>query len=130
LTGFGQRPQHLLGTVGLVSFFAGGAGLLYLAVTWLVRLWRPDLFPPLHERPLVNYSLAALLLGSQMMMIGFLAELITAYQGRDEDSYSVVEQTPAATRPPPAPHRQNGLDPPALSAGPSHNPTVPHDASS
>ncbi len=30
-----------------------------------------------------------------MMSIGFLAELITAYQGRDEDSYSIAEQTPA-----------------------------------
>jgi hypothetical protein len=29
-----------------------------------------------------------------MMSIGFLAELITAYQGRDEDSYSIAEQTP------------------------------------
>jgi hypothetical protein len=28
-----------------------------------------------------------------MMSIGFLAELITAYQGRDEDSYSIAEQT-------------------------------------
>jgi hypothetical protein len=29
-----------------------------------------------------------------MMSIGFLAELITAYQGREEDGYSVAEQTP------------------------------------
>ena len=26
LTGFGQRPQHLLGTIGLVSFVLGGLG--------------------------------------------------------------------------------------------------------
>jgi hypothetical protein len=35
---------------------------------------------------------AALLLGAQLTSIGFLAELITAYQSRDEDSYSVAEQ--------------------------------------
>ena len=29
-----------------------------------------------------------------MMSIGFLAELITAYQSREDDSYSIVEQTP------------------------------------
>jgi dolichol-phosphate mannosyltransferase len=94
LTGFGQRPQHLLGTIGLVSFLAGNLGLAYLGVTWLIRLWYPEAFPPLHERPLLIYALAALLLGAQMMSIGFLAELITAYQGRDEDSYSLAEQTP------------------------------------
>ncbi len=93
LTGFGQRPQHLLGTIGLVSFFAGNLGLIYLAVTWLINWWAPGTFLPLHERPLLIYALAALLLGAQMMSIGFLAELITAYQSRDEDSYSIAERT-------------------------------------
>ncbi len=93
LTGFGQRPQHLLGSIGLLSFFAGAAGMLYLAVTWLVRLWDPAAFMPLHDRPLLTYSVAALLLGAQLMSIGLIAELITAYQSRDEDSYSIAEQT-------------------------------------
>jgi dolichol-phosphate mannosyltransferase len=94
LTGFGQRPQHLLGSIGLVSFALGCLAMAYLGVTWVIRLWEPDSFPPLHERPLLIYAVAALLLGSQMMTIGFLAELITAYQGRDEDSYSIAERTP------------------------------------
>jgi dolichol-phosphate mannosyltransferase len=93
LTGFGQRPQHLLGGIGLVSFLLGSLGMAFLAFTWIVRLWNEDAFLPLHERPLLTYSVAALLLGAQMMSIGFLAELITAYQGRDEDSYSIAEQT-------------------------------------
>ena len=93
LTGFGQRPQHLLGTIGLFSFGAGLVGLAYLTATWLVNWWSPATFLPLHERPLLIYSVAALLLGAQMMSIGFLAELITAYQGRDEDSYSIAERT-------------------------------------
>jgi dolichol-phosphate mannosyltransferase len=93
LTGFGQRPQHLLGTVGLLSFLVGNVGLVYLAVVWFVNFFQPGTFEPLHRRPLLIYSAAALLLGAQMMSIGFLAELITAYQGRDEDSYSIAEQT-------------------------------------
>jgi dolichol-phosphate mannosyltransferase len=92
LTGFGQRPQHLLGGIGLMSFVAGGLGIVYLTITWLINFWQPGSFLPLHERPLLIYSVAALLLGAQMMSIGFLAELIIAYQGRDEDSYSIAEQ--------------------------------------
>ncbi len=93
LTGFGQRPQHMLGTVGLLSCALGLLGMGYLALTWLIRLSGDTTFLPLHERPLLIYSVAALLLGAQMTSIGLLAELITAYQGRDEDSYSIAEQT-------------------------------------
>ena len=68
--------------------------MIYLAFVWVWRLFDTTTFPtPLHDRPLLIYSVAALLLGAQMMSIGFLAELITAYQGRDEDSFSVAEQT-------------------------------------
>ena len=38
LTGFGQRPQHVLGTVGMLFFFLGGMGMLLLllarVLTW------------------------------------------------------------------------------------------------
>jgi dolichol-phosphate mannosyltransferase len=98
LTGFGRRPQHLLGGLGLISFLLGNLGLLYLAVTWVINWFNPGAFLPLHERAMLIYALAALLLGAQMMSIGFLAELITAYQSRDEDSYSVAERTPAPGR--------------------------------
>jgi dolichol-phosphate mannosyltransferase len=95
LTGFNQRPQHLLGGIGLLCFFAGGLGMIYLGYTWVVnQLSAEEVYPPLHDRPLLTYSVAGLLLGAQLMSIGFLAELITAYQGRDEDSYSIAEQSP------------------------------------
>ncbi|MCS7044720.1 MAG: glycosyltransferase family 2 protein [Gemmataceae bacterium] len=97
LTGFGQRPQHLIGTIGLVSFVAGNLALLYLLATWLINHWSPGTFLPVHERALPTFALAALILGAQMMSIGFLAELIIAYQSGDQLPYSVAERTePAA----------------------------------
>jgi len=105
LTGFNQRPQHMLGTFGLISFLLGGLGMLYLAVYWIVAQLNPDWnLMPLHERPAVLYSLGALLLGGQLMSMGFLAELITAYQLRDAETYSIaeragqrIEKTPASS---------------------------------
>ncbi len=94
LTGFRQRPQHLLGSVGLLGFALGSLGMAYLAATWLLANLLGQPYTPLHQRPLLTYSVAALLLGAQMMSIGFLAELITAYHGGDEHSYSVAERTP------------------------------------
>ena len=96
LTGFGHRPALLLGGIGLVSFLAGNIGLLYLAITWIFRLWEfgREWFPlALHERPMLIYALCAVLLGAQMITMGFLAELITAYTGHEVDSYSIAERT-------------------------------------
>jgi dolichol-phosphate mannosyltransferase len=93
LTGYGQRPQHLLGTIGLLFFFLGFLGLAYLGVYWILTRLHPDWnWTPLHERPALLYSLGSLLLGGQLMSIGFLAELITAYHGRDADTYSIAER--------------------------------------
>ncbi len=92
LTSFSHRPQHVLGSIGLVSFALGGLGLLYLMATWVIRLYDPNAFLPLHERPLMIYSAAALLLGGQLLSMGLLAELLTAFHSRVEDSYSIAER--------------------------------------
>ena len=99
LTGFGQRPQHFLGATGLLFTGLGMVGMVYLAIYWMLRwLWFPD-WAPLHERPALLYSLGSLLFGGQLMSIGFLAELITAYQGRDADTYSIAERINEPTPP-------------------------------
>jgi dolichol-phosphate mannosyltransferase len=93
LTGFSQRPQHILGAVGLVFVALGIGGLAYLGIYWLISQMHPDWhWTPLHDRPAVLYSLASLLFGGQLMSIGFLAELIIAYHGRDCDTYSIAER--------------------------------------
>ena len=93
ITGFSQRPQHLLGSLGLLSFGVGMLGLAYLALTWIIRYYNPDApFEPLHNRPMLIYSLGAVLLGAQLFSMGILAELLTAYQSRSEESYSIVQR--------------------------------------
>jgi glycosyltransferase involved in cell wall biosynthesis len=97
LTGFGQRPQHLLGTAGLLSFGLGALGLVFLAswriVSHIELFGMTPIF--LHEKPSVIYALGLMLLGGQLMSIGFLAELFVAYQAPDRRGYSISERTPA-----------------------------------
>jgi hypothetical protein len=94
LTGFSQRPQHLLGTIGLISFLTGLGGFVYLLIAWIIRLWNPEAGLPIHQRALPMFALAALVLGAHLMSIGFLAELIIAYQSGDQLPYHVAETTP------------------------------------
>ncbi|WP_166831461.1 glycosyltransferase family 2 protein [Thalassoroseus pseudoceratinae] len=93
LTGFGQRPQHMLGAFGLLFFGLGLVGLGILAVCWLLTNVAGFSFDPIGTRPLLAYSVASALLGAQAISLGLLAELIVSNTGRDADTYSVAERT-------------------------------------
>ena len=96
LTGFKQRPQHLLGSIGLGAFCVGAMGLSWMAVYWVLRMTMYPDWVPVHQRPVVLYSIGALLLGSQLLCMGFLAELLVA-KGQDrQQPYSIKEKTASA----------------------------------
>ncbi len=99
LTSFNERPQHLLGGLGLLSFALGTLGMLWMAIYWVLRMiWFPD-WAPVHQRPLLLYSVAALLFGGQMLSIGILAELLLSNSRENATvaTYSIAEQIgPAA----------------------------------
>jgi glycosyltransferase involved in cell wall biosynthesis len=91
LTGYHQRPQHILGLVGLLSFFLGLFGLVWMTLYWCLRMSYYPEWSPLHQRPLVLYSIGALLLGSQLLCMGFLAELIVARGQAHMNPYNIRE---------------------------------------
>ncbi len=72
ITSFSQRPQHLLGGIGMFCFALGTLGMFYLAVTWVIRYLEPSApFDPLHTRPLMIYSLGGVLLGRSFFRWGY-----------------------------------------------------------
>jgi hypothetical protein len=89
LTRFSQRPLHVLGGIGLVMLTIGALVMLYLALLWLDPTNRP-----IGERPLLFYAGVFAMIGIQLVSLGILAELVTAYNIRPEDTYSVVERIP------------------------------------
>ncbi len=95
LTGYSGRPLHLIGTVGLVSFLIGGAGLVYLSAAWVLTRLLPHGTPiHLHEKAVFYYCITAILLGSQFLVAGLLAELITAIARRSSRPASVAQTLP------------------------------------
>jgi len=94
LTVFGQRPLHLLGGIGLPAFLLGAAGLTYLGVCWILARFHVHGFGPIGARPLLVYSLACLIIGFQMLSVGFLAELVASQNVRHEPKYTIAECIP------------------------------------
>jgi glycosyltransferase involved in cell wall biosynthesis len=82
---FGKRPMHLFGALGSLLFFIGFVIAGYLAYTKIfMAAYR------MTERPLFYFGLLAMILGTQLFLTGFLAELISL-QTRDKQSYHIKE---------------------------------------
>lgn len=101
LTGFGYRPQHLLGNLGLVPTAVGLFGLLLLAVNAVVRLASDHTvgFGPNTQIVVSILSVGLLLFGAQLVIAGLVSELIVDRDPDELEPYSVSERT--APLPPP-----------------------------
>jgi glycosyltransferase involved in cell wall biosynthesis len=91
LTSFSTRPIHIFGLLGLTSFLAGVAVLIYLAI---VRIF---LLQPIGDRPLTLLGILLTMLGVQLVTSGLLAELVTRtyYESQGKPIYTVREELPA-----------------------------------
>lgn len=75
---FGKRPMHFFGSLGVFSFLLG----TFIAL-WLIgeKLYHIAMLIPykrdVTEQPLFYISLVAIILGSQLFLTGFVAELVT-----------------------------------------------------
>jgi glycosyltransferase involved in cell wall biosynthesis len=68
---FGKKPMHFFGTMGVISFFIGFCILLYLTISKFCGYGYP-----MTDRPIFYLGILTLILGSQLFLAGFLAELI------------------------------------------------------
>ena len=82
---FTKRPMHFFGAIGTVTFFVGFLILAYLSVSKLI--WEQG---GIAERPLFYFGILALIIGSQLFLSGFLAELVVR-NSTTRNSYRVSE---------------------------------------
>ncbi len=83
---FGKRPMHFFGSLGLFVSFMGFAILSYLSIC---KLFFDQ--TGIAERPLFFLGMIALLLGVQLFIGGFLAELITR-NAPERNSYKIEKR--------------------------------------
>lgn len=100
LTGYGDRPQHFLGRLGLVPLALGFLGLLVLVANWLLRLIWPDAGGGQFSQLIgAVFTVGLLLFGSQLVIAGLLAELVVDRDPSQEPPYSIQDRTPPAANP-------------------------------
>ena len=89
---FGKRPMHFFGTWGSLAFFVGAAILTYLTVAKLLF----DHYG-IAQRPLFFFGIVLLIVGTQLFVTGFLAELIIRSRP-EKHSFAVAEDTAGVRR--------------------------------
>ncbi len=74
---FGKKPMHFFGLWGSFMFFIGFIALVYVLVMKLISIQAGDLRPLVTTSPFFYIALAAMIMGTQMFLSGFLGELIS-----------------------------------------------------
>lgn len=83
---FGKRPMHLFGSFGILLFLLGFGIAAYLAYAkfFLMEFRMTD-------RPLFYFGILAMILGTQLFMTGFIAEMISR-NSNDRNNYQVSKK--------------------------------------
>jgi glycosyltransferase involved in cell wall biosynthesis len=91
---FARRPMHFFGSFGVLAFLSGFAFTVKILLQKLYSVWITGI--PLKrdvtDQPLFYLALVALILGVQLFLTGFIAELI-ARQVVSRKDYLVIERT-------------------------------------
>ena len=73
---FGKRPMHLFGGIGALMFIAGLISAIYLGANKLIAMAHHVVAPLLTKSPFFYLSLAFMIIGTQLFLAGFIAELV------------------------------------------------------
>ena len=92
---FAKRPMHFFGAWGFLSFLVGGFFTLKILWDKLDSVWisKIPLKRDVAEQPIFYLALVAVILGVQLFLTGFIAELI-ARQSISKKDYLVIEVVP------------------------------------
>lgn len=74
---FGKRPMHFFGSLGVLSFFIGMVMAIYILLEKKILIWKDLPYRDVTDQPLFYLSLVAIIVGSQMFLAGFIAELLS-----------------------------------------------------
>ena len=85
---FGRSPMYLFGSLGTLMFLFGGVTTVWVIVKKIVAQANGLVWRGVTEQPLFYLALLAIIMGVQLFLAGFLAELINR-RSSDRNNYLV-----------------------------------------
>jgi glycosyltransferase involved in cell wall biosynthesis len=87
VTRFGKRPMHFFGSIGTLFFLGGGIISIWIIFEKIFHLAKRDVV----DQPLFYLALLAMVVGVQLFLAGFLAEMISR-NSHDRNSYIIQDR--------------------------------------
>ncbi|MBM3404649.1 MAG: glycosyltransferase family 2 protein [Bacteroidetes bacterium] len=91
VTKFGKRPMHFFGTIGSLFFLGGGLISLWLIGLKIFHVIQNTKIRGITDQPLFFLALVAMIIGAQLFLTGFLAELVSR-NSPDRNQYQVEKE--------------------------------------
>jgi len=88
---FRKKPMHFFGALGSLSFFAGFFITCYIIFQKIWSIYRDQTFRDVVEQPLFYLALIAIIIGVQLFLAGFLAEMYTMANERNSQ-YLLIDK--------------------------------------
>lgn len=88
---FGRRPMHFFGSMGVLSFLTGLIITIWMIVDKLESIARKEHYRDITQQPLFYIALVAIIIGTQLFLTGFVAELVS--RGSHDRNHYQIEET-------------------------------------
>lgn len=91
LASFGKKPMHFFGLMGTITFLIGTFITIYLIIEKIISQSGGLKYRAVTEQPLFYLALVALVIGVQLFLTGFLAELVSR-NSKDRNKYLISKR--------------------------------------
>ncbi len=91
LSRFGKKPMHFFGLMGSFTFLVGFVISIWLIVDKVISQAQGLKFRAVTDQPLFYLALVALIIGVQLFLTGFIAELVSR-NSNERNNYKISER--------------------------------------
>lgn len=91
LSRFGKKPMHFFGLIGSLTFILGFFAVVAVGLNKLIAIIQHVKAPLITDNPYFYLSMLAMIIGTQLFMAGFVAEIV-ARNSSERNNYQIEKE--------------------------------------